>query len=77
MIKIIYYKDKCIGCFYCVDIDPENWSIDDKEGKSFLIDSVEKNGIFIKKIADFDYQINKQVADSCPVNAIKIEKNNN
>jgi ferredoxin len=74
MIRILHYREKCIGCYYCVEFAPYRWEIDTDDGKSRLIDSIEKKNIFITIVPDFEYNENKLAADSCPVNCIKIEK---
>ena len=60
--KIIYERDKCIGCGACASICPENWEIAD-DGKSKP-----------KKTALDDISCNQEAADACPVSCIKIKK---
>lgn len=74
MIRILHHRDKCIGCYYCVDIAPARWEIDEIDGKSTLIESIEKKGIFIAKAPDMEYDENLQAAEACPVGIIKVEK---
>lgn len=74
MAKIIHQREKCIGCFYCVDISPNHWFIDETDGKSSLKNSVRKKQLYIAEIADFDLEESIQVADACPVNCIQIIK---
>ncbi len=74
MLKIIHQRDKCIGCFYCVEIAPNTWTIEETDGKSFLIESIKKKKLYIATISDFEYDENKEAADVCPVNCIQIIK---
>ncbi len=74
MIRITHFREKCIGCYYCVDIAPSRWEIDNQDGKCSLLDAVEKKGIFISKVPDFEYDEAIQVAESCPVKIIKVER---
>ncbi len=74
MIRITHYRAKCIGCNYCVEAAPSDWEMDETDGKCNLIESTEKKGIFIKITSDDDYEGNKEAAEICPVNIIKVEK---
>jgi len=74
MIRITQYREKCIGCYYCVDIAPARWEIDINDGKSTLLEAVEKKGIFIAKVPDFEYDENVNASNACPVGVIKVEK---
>ncbi|MBN2663271.1 MAG: ferredoxin [Bacteroidales bacterium] len=74
MIRITHYREKCIGCYYCVDIAPTRWEIDEVDGKSLLIEASNKKGIYIAKVPDFEYDENIQAANACPVGIIKVEK---
>ena len=69
-MKIVYEKGKCIGCGSCETICPKYWKLNE-EGKADLIGSANQpNGdqeLIIKEIA-----CNKDAADSCPVECIKI-----
>lgn len=74
MVKIFHYREKCIGCFYCVEIAPERWEMDETDGKSNLIDSKSNKGVHIVEVPEWEYEANKQAADSCPANCIRVEK---
>jgi len=58
-------RDLCIGCGRCQMLCPENWEIDDEGYKANPKKEI---------IDETEYQINKQVADECPVQCIKIEE---
>lgn len=61
--KIKIDKDACIGCGACVSIAEKLFGLED--GKAYAIK---------KEIADSELANAKEAADSCPVQAIKIEK---
>ena len=74
MVRITHYRYKCIGCAYCAEIAPYRWEMSEEDGKSNLIDSVEKNGVQTIIVDDFEYEDNIQVAQLCPAKCIKVEK---
>ncbi len=59
--KIIQNRDVCIGCGACVSVCPDNWVM--KGDKSHP-----------KKTEINDIGCNKEAADVCPVQCIKIKK---
>ncbi|VVB79364.1 Ferredoxin [uncultured archaeon] len=61
MAKITVDKKKCIGCGACVSVCPSAFEM--KDGKSSPIKS---------KVANITCE--REAAESCPVNAIKIEE---
>ncbi|MCB9362894.1 ferredoxin [Candidatus Woesearchaeota archaeon] len=73
MVKLVHYRVKCIGCNSCCEHAPEHWRINPEDGKAELIGSVEKNGVWIKEISDFDVAENEEAAKDCPVNIIKLQ----
>ena len=74
MVRIFHFRKKCIGCYYCVEIAPNRWHMDEKDGKSLLNEAKENKGIYMVEVPDFEYEENKQAADACPVNCIRVEK---
>lgn len=73
MPKILHYRESCIGCNSCVEHAPSRWKIDE-DGKSTLIDSVNKNGCYIVQIGTDEVEENEKAARDCPVRIIKIVK---
>lgn len=73
--KVVHNRGKCIGCHACVNIAPQCWTIDPVDGKSKLVGAKEKRGLFISEIFDEDVEANKEAAEACPVNIIKVEEN--
>ncbi len=72
MPKIIHYREKCIGCNSCVEIDPKHWKICDKDGKSKLINSCEKKGVFRLEIDNVEKEKAQIAAENCPVSIIQV-----
>ncbi|MCC6600450.1 MAG: ferredoxin [Crocinitomicaceae bacterium] len=74
MIRIIHFREKCVGCNACVEAAPFRWRISRKDGKSILINSVEKKQVFSLLTGDDELSANILAANNCPVKVIKIEK---
>jgi len=60
--KIIHDREACIGCGACAAVCPVNWKMAD-DGKSDPIKTE------VKEIG-----CNKEAADACPVQCIKIKE---
>ncbi len=74
MIRISHHRIKCIGCNYCVEVAPSNWIMNPADGKSTLLESTQKKGIYIAVSTDDDFEANKEAAEVCPVKVIKVEQ---
>ena len=72
MVKIIHYREKCIGCNSCVEYALDFWEMDEKDGKSNLIGSIKKKDVSILDVSLVDVEVNKKAAKSCPVGIIKV-----
>jgi len=68
-MKIIQEHEKCIGCGSCVAICPKYWEISD-DGKAKLIGAT-NDELEVEKV-----ECNQEAADACPVQCIKIKKQN-
>ncbi len=77
MIKIIHYREKCIGCNSCVEHAPNTWKIDETDGKTTLVGSTNIKDIYILEIDESVLEENEKAAQDCPVNIIKINKSGN
>lgn len=72
MAKIIHYRNKCIGCGICFEMQPELWRMSKRDGKATLLRSTEKKDVFVLLIhKDIQHQT-EQVKKACPVKIIKI-----
>ncbi len=72
MAKIIHYRDKCIGCNICFEMQPEYWRMSKKDGKATLVHSQLKKDTHILKIPDHEVDFSLEVASHCPVKVIKV-----
>lgn len=73
MIK--YDRPNCIGAGVCAAVAPDHWEMD-ADGKANLLDSKKlDNEIFEKQINEDQLDVNKQAAEGCPVQVIKMFNN--
>lgn len=71
MSKIIHYRNKCIGCGICFELQPSLWRMSKKDGKAHLLMSILKKDIH-QLTTNEPLALSEFVAKSCPVNAIKV-----
>jgi ferredoxin len=76
MIQIAYKREKCIGCNYCIQLAPDRWRMNKKDGRSVLLGSRNKRGLYTVKVSDVEYEANKASAKVCPAKIIRINKLN-
>ncbi|MBP9212822.1 MAG: ferredoxin [Bacteroidetes bacterium] len=74
MIRIIHFREKCIGCNACVELAPGRWRMSKKDGKSVLLEGEDVNGIVTAIADDNEYKANLSASRTCPTNVIKVEK---
>lgn len=72
MFKIIHYRDKCIGCGICFEMQPELWRMSKKDGKATLLKAVEKKKVFVLPVNNIAGLQTQEVKKACPVKIIKI-----
>ena len=71
--ELTHNRPDCIGCAACTAVAPEFWEMHE-DGKSDIIDCKNRDdGWEEKEIEQKDYEINKEAAESCPVNVIHIK----
>lgn len=63
MAKIIFEREKCIGCGSCQAVCPKYWKLGEDSKVDFL-GSEELE----------EAECNQEAADSCPVQCIKVER---
>lgn len=73
MIRIIHYREKCIGCNACVEVAPDRWRMSRTDGKSTLVGGVFKKGIQSALINNIELDENRKAAESCPAKVIRLE----
>ena len=74
MIRLTHQREKCIGCAYCEEIASYRWQMNEKDGKSDLLESTTKKGIQIALLGDDEYDDLNSAASACPVKIIKVQK---
>jgi len=73
MPRIMFYRSKCIGCNICYETWSLRWRLSRTDGKSVLVGSTEKKGVYRINISEEEVEINRHIADACPVKIIKVE----
>jgi ferredoxin len=73
MPRIVQYRDKCIGCNLCYEMWPLRWRMSKTDGKSVLVGGEKKKLVYTTLISEDEVEINKKIADACPVKLIKIQ----
>jgi len=70
--KLEHNRPDCIGCAACAAIAPEFWEMNE-DGKSDIINPKDReDGWQEREIEEKDFEINKEAAESCPVNVIHL-----
>lgn len=72
MTKIIFYRNKCIGCGICFEQQPELWRMSKKDGKATLLRATAKKDLFVLPVNKIIYHQTEQLTKSCPVKIIKL-----
>lgn len=75
MVIITLQRQKCIGCNYCVELAPKFFQMSKKDGKSVLLNSLDKKGFFTHKSPDHAIaEAVQSAARACPVKIISIKE---
>ncbi len=72
MPKLIHYRNKCIGCSICFEMQPAFWRMSKKDGKATLVQSIAKKEIYQLVINEGDKELSIEVEKACPVKIIKV-----
>jgi ferredoxin len=72
MRKVIFYRNKCIGCSICREMQPAIWRMSKKDGKAVLLNSIEKKQIHQLNIHASLVNTIKEIMEACPARVIKI-----
>ena len=73
MVRITYFRDKCIGCNGCVEAAPDRWRVSRKDGRCTLVGGVEKKRVYRVQVGLDEYERNARAAANCPVKIIRVE----
>ena len=74
MAKFLLEHDRvnCIGCGACAAVAPDFWEMND-DGKSDIRGGKSRKDCWQElAVSEDDFEVNKQAAESCPVNVIHI-----
>lgn len=74
MIDIHFNRDKCIGCGICAEEAPDRWRMNFSDGRSVLINGIQKNGRYRTSIFEDELEANKLAESSCPAKVIKVSE---
>lgn len=72
MPKIIFYRNKCIGCSICREMQPEIWRMSKRDGKAVLLKAIEKKQIHQLELSSILMDRSIEVAEACPARVIKV-----
>lgn len=72
MPKIIHYRNKCIGCGICVELQPELWRMSKKDGKATLLQAHAKKDVYVLAVNEVIHLQTQAMAQQCPVKIIKV-----
>lgn len=72
MANIIHYRNKCIGCGICYEMQPELWRMSKKDGKAVLLNAQLKKTVHVLPVGQAQYFETAAVAEACPVKIIKL-----
>lgn len=72
MPKIVHYREKCIGCAICFEMQPALWRMSKKDGKATLLKSELKGKTHVLQVGVAGRDLSKQIAQACPVKIIKV-----
>ncbi len=71
MVIITLQRDKCIGCNYCVEMASNYFKMSKKDGKTVLLNSIDKKGFHtLKESNNLSYDDCNNAAKACPVKII-------
>jgi ferredoxin len=75
MVIVTLQREKCIGCNYCVEMNPVHFQMSKKDGKSILIKSINSKGFYTLKSNDYTILENCELAaKACPVKIISVKE---
>ena len=74
MLVVTLQRKKCIGCNYCVELAPEFFRMSKKDGKTVLLNALDKKGFYtLKTPNNAGVDACEQAEVACPVKIIKVK----
>ncbi len=74
MLKILHYRNKCLGCAYCVEVAPALFEVNATDGKVDLIGAREKNGVQSADVNEVFISEAEEAVTVCPAKIIEVRK---
>lgn len=74
MPKLIQYRQQCIGCGVCHELQPDLWRMSKKDGLATLINSIVKKDTWQLEVNETIAQQSKRTIEACPAGVIKLMK---
>ena len=62
-MRILFQREKCIGCNYCVEQAPERWQMSKRDGKSVLIGGKLKGNMVQVEVGEAERDANSRAAE--------------
>ncbi len=73
-ITVSHKRNDCIGCGSCAMLAPNNWSMNQDDGKADLKDAKWNGNEFkVTKIDEDEIEDTICAANACPVNIIRVD----
>lgn len=72
MAKIIHYRNKCIGCGVCPELQADLWVMSKKDGKATLLNATSRKDIYALAVTEEVAVQAQPVVKACPVRVIKV-----
>jgi ferredoxin len=74
MVVITLQRNKCIGCNYCVELAPKQFQMSKKDGKTVLLNAIDKKGFFtLKSKEEQIFDASDNASKACPVKIISVK----
>lgn len=74
MPKVSHYRNKCIGCNSCVEVDGKHWEMCEEDGRANLKNSDKKGEVNVTEISELEREDIQRAIEVCPVDVIKLEE---
>ncbi len=72
MLIVTLQRDKCIGCNYCEELCPDLFKMSRKDGKSVLLNSVNRKGFHTVRPLMELHEASENAKAACPVKIISV-----